>query len=265
MPSVSIVENLGLHKPDYTQRRTLNRACRKIAWAPLAVDGPLQYSTNIMDIGAIIQRLILLTPPILLAVTVHEMAHGWVAYRLGDPTARYLGRLTLNPIRHLDPVGTLVFFLTQTIGWARPVPVNPNHFKDPKRDMIWVSLAGPGANLLLAVASAMILRKVAIYLAPALMEPHGAFAYFGRPLLFMAYISVQINIGLAIFNLIPIPPLDGSKVLGGLLPESLASAYERLGQYGFLLILLLVFTGVTGRIIVPLVLYLNKLLLGPLL
>jgi len=208
-----------------------------------------------MDFASIIQRLAILTPPILLAVTVHEMAHGWVAYRLGDPTAKLMGRFSLNPVRHLDPVGTMVFFLTQTIGWARPVPVNPSYFKNPRNDMVWVALAGPGANILLAVLSAVLLRQV----LGSFWETSG---FFMRPLLYMAYVSVQINIGLAVFNLLPIPPLDGSKVLMGILPPALASSFESFERYGFLLILVLVFTGVTGRIIVPLILYMNKLLLG---
>ncbi|OPL15894.1 MAG: peptidase [delta proteobacterium ML8_D] len=208
-----------------------------------------------MDFASIIQRLAILTPPILLAVTVHEMAHGWVAYRLGDPTAKLMGRFSLNPVRHLDPIGTIVFFLTQTIGWAKPVPVNPSYFKNPRNDMVWVALAGPGANILLAVLSAVLLRQV----LGSFWETSG---FFVRPLLYMAYVSVQINIGLAVFNLLPIPPLDGSKVLMGILPPTLASSFESYERYGFLLILVLVFTGVTGRIIVPLILYMNKLLLG---
>ncbi|MGQ9811869.1 MAG: site-2 protease family protein [Dissulfurimicrobium sp.] len=210
-----------------------------------------------MDLGNIIQRLAILVPPILLAITVHEMAHGWVAYRLGDPTARMQGRLTFNPIRHLDPVGTLVFFLTQTIGWARPVPVDPRYFKSPRRDMIWVSFAGPAANMLLAALSALFLRETAGFL-----QGIWSLMYFARPLVYMAYVSVQINIGLAIFNLIPIPPLDGSKILIGLLPIRLAIWYEQFERYGFILILILVFTGVTGRIIIPLIVYLNRLFLG---
>lgn len=211
-----------------------------------------------MDISNIIQRLAILVPPILLAVTVHEMAHGWVAYRLGDPTAKMQGRLTFNPIRHLDPVGTIVFLLTQTIGWARPVPVDPRYFKSPRRDMIWVSLAGPGANILLAALSALVLRETADFMQGIWGSP----LYFARPLVYMAYVSVQINIGLAIFNLIPIPPLDGSKILIGLLPVRLALWYEQFERYGFILILILVFTGVTGRIIIPLIIYLNRLFLG---
>lgn len=217
-----------------------------------------KYIIIIMDIAAIIQKITILTPPILLAVTLHEMAHGWVAYRFGDPTAKLLGRLTLNPIKHLDPIGTLVFFMTQAIGWAKPVPVNPANFKNPRKDMIWVSLAGPGANILLAVVSAMILRNLSGVLLPILKGP----SYLAKPLIYMIIVSVQINIGLAVFNLIPIPPLDGSKILYGILPKSLARHYEGLEKYGFILILILVFTGVTGRIIVPVIIYLNNLLLG---
>jgi Zn-dependent protease len=208
-----------------------------------------------MDFNNIIQRLAILTPPILLAITIHEMAHGWVAYRFGDPTAKLSGRLTLNPVSHLDPIGTLVFFLTQAIGWAKPVPINPAYFKNPRKDLIWVSLAGPVANILLAILSTVLLRLV--------LESFGERSNFlTQPVLYMAYVSIQINLGLAIFNLLPIPPLDGSKVLMGILPSDLAASYQKFERYGFLLILILVFTGLTGRIIVPLILYLNKLLIG---
>jgi len=211
-----------------------------------------------MDYSSTIQTILILTPPILFAVTIHEMAHGWVAYKLGDPTAKLAGRLTLNPIKHLDPVGTLVFFVTRTIGWAKPVPVNPMNFNNPRRDMMWVSLAGPAANLIVAALSAAVLRAT-LGTAHA-FGPKGSF--FAVPLLAMAYTSVQINIGLAVFNLLPIPPLDGSKVLAALLPESMLGWYYQLERYGFFIILLLVFTGVTGRIIVPLIISINRLLLG---
>lgn len=213
---------------------------------------------NNMNIEEIIQKILILTPPILLAVTVHEMAHGWIAWKLGDPTAKSLGRLTLNPFKHLDPVGTLVFFVTQTIGWARPVPVNPAYFKNPSRDMIWVSFAGPAANMILAVSSAILLHFV---VGPYSMLSKGSDSFL-LPVLYMAYVSIQINIGLAVFNLLPIPPLDGSKILEGLLPPSLAVQYSKLEQYGFIIILVLVFTGVTGRIIVPVITYINRMLVG---
>ncbi len=211
------------------------------------------------DIPSMIQKILILTPPILFAVTIHEVAHGWTAWRLGDPTAKTMGRLTLNPIKHLDPIGTLVFFLTQMIGWAKPVPVNPLNFKNPKRDMIWVALAGPVSNIMLAVISALILRTIMGPLAGV----SESFGYFIRPLLYMAFVSIQINIGLAIFNLIPVPPLDGSKVLAGLLPTNLMHYYVALERYGFIILLVLIFTGMTDRIIVPLINYANRLLIGP--
>ena len=224
----------------------------------LATREDIGYIVTVMDLAVIIQRLVILVPPILLAVTVHEMAHGWVAYRLGDPTAKMLGRLSFNPLRHLDPIGTLVFFLTQTIGWARPVPINPVYFKYPRRDMVWVSIAGPAANMTLAAISAFLLRAAPGFLGGALESS----MYFVRPLVYMAYVSIQLNIGLAVFNLIPIPPLDGSKVLMGFLPLRFAVWYGQLERYGFIIILILVFTGVTGRIIVPLIIYLNNIFLG---
>ncbi len=211
------------------------------------------------DIPSMIQKILILTPPILFAVTVHEVAHGLAAWKLGDPTAKAMGRLTLNPIKHLDPVGTLVFFITQMIGWAKPVPVNPLNFKDPKRDMIWVALAGPVSNIALAVLSALVLRSIIGPLSGA----SASMGYIIRPLLYMAFVSIQINIGLAIFNLIPVPPLDGSKVLAGLLPRNLMHHYEALERYGFIILFVLIFTGVTDRIIVPLINYANRLLIGP--
>ncbi len=211
------------------------------------------------DVSSMIQKILILTPPILFAVTVHEVAHGWTAWKLGDPTAKMMGRLTLNPIKHLDPIGTLVFFITQMIGWAKPVPVNPLNFKNPRKDMIWVALAGPVSNMLLAVISAFVLRSV---IGP-LSELSDSMGYFVRPLLYMAFVSIQINIGLAIFNLIPVPPLDGSKILAGLLPRNMLHHYEALERYGFIILLVLIFTGVTDRIIVPLINYANRLLIGP--
>ncbi len=192
-------------------------------------------------IGPWLVQALLLAGPILFAVTVHELAHGYVADRLGDPTARLAGRLTLNPLRHLDLMGTLAFFITQAIGWAKPVPINPANFRRPRRDMIWVSLAGPAANLVLA----LIFARVYLFFAGS----SGAAAYL--PALRLLAVLVTINVGLAVFNLLPIPPLDGSHVLEGLLPAHLAVAYDRIRPYGFFIILALIFFGLAGRIIRP--------------
>jgi len=209
-----------------------------------------------------IRLLILVAPPILFSITFHEMAHGWMAYKLGDPTAKSQGRLSFNPLKHLDPIGTIVLFLTKTIGWAKPVPVDPRYFKNPRRDMMWVGLAGPVANFILAIISAIILRFLpAIFAIPALS--HILTPTIVNPILVMTFLSVQINIGLGVFNLIPIPPLDGSRILAGIVPVDWAIYIYKLERYGFIIVLLLVFTGVTNHIIIPIITFLNHLLLGP--
>jgi Zn-dependent protease len=200
------------------------------------------------NFGNIIQQIVITAPPILLAITVHEFSHGWVADRLGDPTARLAGRLTLNPLKHLDLVGTLVFVITRLIGWAKPVPVNPYNLRDPKRDMLWVSLAGPSANLVLALGSAVIFRQLKGML---LSDPLGVKLII--PLFLMVEVSVMINIALAIFNLIPIPPLDGSKILIGLLPPAQAASYARLEPYGFIILLALIMTNAFDILLFPLI------------
>ncbi|MEW6221604.1 MAG: site-2 protease family protein [Thermodesulfobacteriota bacterium] len=207
-----------------------------------------------MSLHETISELVLLLPGFLLAITGHELAHGLVADRLGDPTARRLGRLTANPLAHLDPWGTLIFFVAK-IGWAKPVPVTPSHFARPRRDLMLVSLAGPAANLILAVASAGAL-KLLILAGPLLP------AFFLRPLLGMCLASVWINLLLAVFNCLPVPPLDGSKVLAGLLPPALAQAYSGLERFGFLILLILVATGTLSRIISPVIHLAQQLLLG---
>ncbi len=212
-----------------------------------------------------LRTLTIMAVPLLAAVTVHEVSHGLVAYRLGDPTAKLAGRLTLNPLKHLDPFGTLAFIVTQAIGWAKPVPVNPLNFKDPRRDMMWVALAGPVSNLLLATLFSLGINFLPYLLYPLSFFGKKAILFFGRPLFLMLAIGVQLNIGLAIFNLIPIPPLDGGRILVGLLPRSWAYRYQRIEPYGFIILLLLIFTGVVQKIILPAVIYLSGLLHGGLL
>jgi len=177
-------------------------------------------------------------PALLIGLTLHEYAHAMVAYRLGDPTARNLGRLTINPVKHLDPLGA-IFLLIFNFGWAKPVPVNPFHFKgDRQKGMLWVSLAGPATNLLIAISTAVLWR---------LTEPQGFIAV--NILLQVFY----INLVLAVFNFIPVPPLDGSKILGGLLPQRFTHMIYNVERYGIVILLLLSLTGILGGVLFPLV------------
>jgi len=178
-----------------------------------------------------IVRISILAVPLLLGLTCHELAHGLVALSLGDPTAKLAGRLTMNPIRHLDPMGAIAFILAN-IGWAKPVPVNPMYFKRPMQDMMLVSLAGPGANVLLALLFAGLFH---LLLPQAVSHPELASVL--HPLVLIGQAGVVVNLMLAFFNLLPIPPLDGSNILAWLLPDRLAYQYLALGRYGFVLLL----------------------------
>lgn len=209
--------------------------------------------------NAFISDFILLAPPLLLALTCHEFAHGLVAYNLGDPTAQRAGRLTLNPLKHLDPIGTIAFFLIK-IGWAKPVPVNPLYFRNPKKDMLLVALAGPLANFVLAVISALLLKFSLLLVS--LFQYTAAAQMLLLPLSAMLLASVWINLVLCFFNFLPIPPLDGSRILVGLLPDRLAASYQKLEKYGFILILLLAYSGILSKIILPLIDLVQKLLVG---
>jgi Zn-dependent protease len=186
------------------------------------------------------QTLLLIAPPILLALTFHECAHAYAAYRYGDDTAKQSGRLTLNPLRHLDPLGTIMIFLVH-FGWAKPVPVNPSRLGNPKKDMLWISAAGPLANMVLALASGLLIRVLLIM--GNIPDRHTAIGL----LFFMLIMSLQINLALAIFNILPVAPLDGSKILSALLParhEKLITFLERYGP--FILIGLILFGQATG-------------------
>lgn len=195
------------------------------------------------QVNQIISQLALLVVPVLFSITVHEVCHGYAAYLFGDPTAKNAGRLTFNPIKHIDPIGMLVLFVTRMIGWAKPVPVDPRYFKRPRQDMVWVSLAGPASNLVLAALTALVFKLVGPALAATALYP----------LAIMLQLTVIINVGLAVFNLIPIHPLDGSHIMEGLLPAGAAQAYSRLQPYGFIILLLLIFTRVVDVVIFPVI------------
>ena len=187
------------------------------------------------------------------AVIIHEYAHGWVAWKLGDSTARFMGRLTLNPLAHIDPIGTiflpLLLLMTHSpvlFGWAKPVPVDFFNLNNPKKDMVWVGLAGPAANILFAIALSLLL-KIPLFTANYLI-------------LSVLTSAVMANLVLAVFNLLPIPPLDGSRVMMGLLPYHLGVEYSRIEPYGFIIIFALLWIGAINTVIWPVVIFLAKLL-----
>jgi Zn-dependent protease len=203
------------------------------------------------DAAQILRVLSVALIPGIFAITLHEVAHGWAARRLGDPTAYMLGRLTLNPLKHVDPLGTVVvplvmLFLSNgnmAFGWAKPVPVAFRNLRKPKRDMVLVAAAGPGANFTMAALWAVF--------AAVLL---GVFGYEGTLLQWlvnMCVFGMQINVILAVFNLLPLPPLDGGRVLAGLLPPAGANLLERIEPFGFMIVVLLMVTGVLWTIMEP--------------
>jgi Zn-dependent protease len=195
-------------------------------------------------------KLSIMLVPALMAITCHEVSHGYVADKFGDNTARSMGRLTLNPLKHLDIFGTLMVFIVG-IGWAKPVPVNFNNLRHPKRDMIWVAAAGPITNFALATFSAMLLRGMAAVGENVAADP--LLQLFIDPIALMLAFSVYINLLLAIFNLIPVPPLDGGRVAVGLLPYRQSAAYARIEPFGMIIIIVLVFfTNIFSYVISPL-------------
>lgn len=212
-----------------------------------------------MDDLSVVQKVAVWALPILFAITVHEVAHGWVAKRLGDPTAMMLGRLTLNPVKHVDPIGTflvpfaLMLMHLPIFGWAKPVPVTWENLRHPKRDMALVALAGPGANLMMALLWAMIMRVG--------LEMGGSeLGWLGRPLAYMGFAGIQINVVLMILNLLPLPPLDGGRVLAGMLPGPLSWQLSRIEPYGFFILLGLLWTGLLSYVLNPPIDGLTKLI-----
>jgi len=199
------------------------------------------------------QLLAVLAVPVLLAITVHEAAHGWVASKLGDHTAFRLGRVTFNPLRHVDPVGTLLvpalafFFTGFLFGWAKPVPVNWRNLYHPRRDMALVAVAGPGANLIMALAWGLIIQ------AGLLMFPVSH--WIALPLIYTGAAGVLINVFLMVLNLVPLLPLDGGRVLNSLLPPRLANLFSRLEPFGLIILLVLLVTGVLGAVLLPIVIW----------
>ena len=204
-----------------------------------------------MESLSLIQKLAALALPLIFAITVHEAAHGWVADKLGDKTARMLGRITLNPLKHIDWLGTVIlpmamFALTGFLfGWAKPVPVNPRNLHNPRRDMAIVAAAGPGVNLLMALVWSLL-----ALLGTSLLR---STPDIGVPLVFMSAAGVFINVILMALNLLPLPPLDGGRVVTGLLPLKLARGYARIEPYGLPILIVLLVTGLLGWFVWPLV------------
>jgi Zn-dependent protease len=206
----------------------------------------------VQDLDNALRHLATAFVPAVLGIMIHEIAHGWAAYKMGDPTAKRSGRLTLNPIKHIDPLGLGVFVFTAlaapfTIGWAKPVPIQPRLFRNPRAGMILVSLAGPMANFLTACLCALIVKLAVNLLTAGVPWTDALFFIAGS-----AREGMFINVALAWFNLMPVPPLDGSHILAGLLPAAAARAYASLARFGMVIVILLMAAGLLRRVLVPL-------------
>ena len=210
-----------------------------------------------MEIGNIIQKIAVYLLPMLFAITVHEAAHGYAAKYFGDSTAEKLGRITLNPLKHIDPFGTvilplLLFFSSAgafSFGWAKPVPVNFNNLRNPKKDMLWVAAAGPATNFIMAIFWAMTASMLNFF-------PKSAAVFISE----MCYAGIGINLALMILNLIPMPPLDGGRIAVSLLPNHLAIKLAQVEKYGFLILIALMLTGILDKIISPFMRFFGQLI-----
>ena len=206
---------------------------------------------------SIVQKISAYALPILFAITVHEAAHGYVARYFGDMTAHYMNRISLNPIRHIDPLGTIIFpALTLMLcgilfWWAKPVPVNFSNLNNPKKDMFWVALAGPAANFFMAIFWTILLARINLF-------PDDA-ELFMRV---MCLAGIQINIVLMVLNLLPIPPLDGGRIAVSVLPYPWSSYIAGLERYGFFILIFLLITGLLGQILMPLVMFSQSIIFG---
>lgn len=205
---------------------------------------------------------LIITPPLLFAITVHEYSHAWMAFRKGDPTAKLAGRLTLNPISHIDIIGLLLLYF-YGFGWAKPVPVNPHNFRNPLKDELWVSLAGPGSNMLLAFVLGLIFRMI-----------YNPFVFLSEPstyqlIILMLVTGIRLNLVLAVFNLLPISPLDGSHILAGLLPTQYHYQLAQIQRFTPYVLLGIIFLdyflhiGILWSIFGPFILFFGTLFAGP--
>ena len=206
-----------------------------------------------MDDLSMMQRIAVWALPVIFAITVHEVAHGWIALRLGDKTAMMLGRLTLNPIKHIDPIGTILVplvMLTLTglmFGWAKPVPITKENLRNPKRDMALVALGGPLANLVMVFLWALAMKISYLFLPGT--------SWIAQPLMVLGAAGIDVNILLMVLNLLPLPPLDGSRIVSSFLPDKIAMKYDRIENYGILILLIMLPTGILGYLIWPPFLY----------
>ena len=214
-----------------------------------------------MQLEALVIKIIVSAIPILLAITVHEASHGYAAKYFGDLTAEKMGRISLNPLKHIDPVGTILlpaitlFFGGVLFGWAKAVPVNFGNLRHPKQDMLWVAAAGPASNFVMAVGWSMLLGYIKYALG------HGIFSPVFPFLLEMSFIGVTINVVLMVLNLLPMPPLDGGRIAVSLLPNHLAFKLAQIEKYGFAILIVLMFTGVLNKIIGPVIDFFQTIIL----